>query len=220
MTTAERDDRLQEQRLAGEQVFKGAFLQVFRDEARLTTGSVVRREYIRHPGAVMVVPLLGDGRMVMERQYRYPLGQVLLEFPAGKIDPLEHPFLTGQRELLEETGYRAGLWAPAGRLHNAAAYSDECIEVWFARELEPGAPRPDANELLDVCELGLDDLRSMACSGELTDAKTLIGLLWLEHWQAGRWQPSWGSVSHWSGVLGLTQAQPRRETSLPEDRLP
>ena len=197
------DDRLRESPVSSEQVLKGSFLQVFRDQARLSNGSVVQREYIRHPGAVMVVPLLSDTRFVMERQYRYPLQSVLLEFPAGKIDPGEPPFLTGQRELFEETGYRAHQWALAGRLHNAAAYSDEFIEIWFARELQPGAAQLDADELLDVCEVELDSLRAHAAAGELTDAKTQIGLLWLEHWAAGRWVPRWQSAPAWCAELGI-----------------
>lgn len=197
------DERLREVPVASAQVLRGSFLQVFRDQARLSNGSVVQREYIRHPGAVMVVPMLSATRFVMERQYRYPLQQVLLEFPAGKIDAGEPPFLTGQRELFEETGYRAVQWALAGRLHNAAAYSDEFIEIWFARELHAGAAQLDADELLDVCEVDLDELRTQAAAGSLTDAKTQIGLLWLEHWAAGRWAPRWQSAAAWCVELGI-----------------
>lgn len=198
------DERLTEVPVSSEQVLQGSFLQVHRDQVRLSTGSVVQREYIRHPGAVMVVPLLDGERFVMERQFRYPLGRVLLEFPAGKIDRGEAPFLTGLRELFEETGYRAAEWALAGRLHNAAAYSDEFIEVWFARGLQAGTARLDADELLDVCEMDLQALRLMAAAGELTDAKTQIGLLWLEHWAAGRWQPQWKTSAAWCAELGIT----------------
>ncbi len=197
------DERLAEVPVSSEQVLQGSFLQVHRDQVRLSTGSVVQREYIRHPGAVMVVPLLDGERFVMERQFRYPLRRVLLEFPAGKIDRGEAPFLTGLRELFEETGYRAAEWALAGRLHNAAAYSDEFIEIWFARGLQAGAARLDADELLDVCEMDLQALRLMAASGDLTDAKTQIGLLWLEHWAAGRWQPQWKTVAAWCAELGI-----------------
>lgn len=200
------DQRLQEVPVASEQVLHGSFLQVFRDRARLSTGAVVEREYIRHPGAVMVVPLLGRDRLVMERQYRYPLQQVLLEFPAGKRDGDEPTLFTGMRELFEETGYRAQEWAPAGRLHNAAAYSDEFIEVWFARGLLAGQARLDPDELLDQCEVELQALQALAARGELSDAKTQIGLLWLEHWAAGRWQPRWQSVLDWCAELGLPQA--------------
>ena len=197
------DEHLREVPVASQQVLEGSFLQVFRDQARLSNGSVVQREYIKHPGAVMVVPLLGAERFVMERQYRYPLRTVLLEFPAGKIDRGEPSFLTGLRELFEETGYRASEWALAGRLHNAAAYSDEFIEIWFARGLQPGPAHLDADELLDVCEVELGTLRHLAARGELTDAKTQIGLLWLEQWAAGRWQPRWQGVPAWCAELGI-----------------
>ena len=198
-----REEHLREVPVESAQVLEGSFLQVFRDQARLSNGSLVQREYIRHPGAVMVVPLLADERFVMERQFRYPLQQVLLEFPAGKIDRGEPPFLTGQRELFEETGYRAQEWALAGRLHNAAAYSDEFIEIWFARGLQPGAAQLDADELLEVCEVSLATLRQLAADGELTDAKTQIGLLWLEHLAAGRWKPRWQSAGQWCAELGI-----------------
>lgn len=201
------EQHLREEPVSSEQVMKGSFLQVFRDQARLSTGALVEREYIRHPGAVMVVPLLDGDRLLMERQYRYPLGQVLLEFPAGKIDRGEPTLLTGMRELFEETGYRAGQWALAGRLHNAAAYSDEFIEIWFARHLQAGRAQLDADELLDVCEWDLPRLRAMAARGELTDAKTQIGLLWLEHWVAGRWEPQWRTPEQWCAALGI-QALP------------
>lgn len=198
-----REEHLREVPVESAQVLEGSFLQVFRDRARLSNGSLVEREYIRHPGAVMVVPLLDEARFVMERQFRYPLQQVLLEFPAGKIDRGEAPFLTGQRELLEETGYRADEWALAGRLHNAAAYSDEFIEIWFARGLKPGAAQLDADELLEVCEVSLSMLREQAAAGDLTDAKTQIGLLWLEHLAAGRWRPRWQSAGQWCAELGI-----------------
>jgi len=199
------EQRLHEVPVASEQVLKGTFLQVYSDQARLSNGLLVRREYIRHPGAVMVVPLLSRDRFIMERQYRYPLRQVLLEFPAGKRDMAEPTLHTGMRELLEETGYRAHEWAVAGRLHNAAAYSDEFIEVWFAQGLVPGPAKLDADELLDICEVGMQDLQNMAAQGALSDAKTQIGLLWLEHWAAGRWQPRWQSAQAWCAEWGLPQ---------------
>lgn len=195
------EDHLREHCVGSELVFEGAFLKVRRDRARLSNGSIVQREYIRHPGAVMVVPLLAESRFIMERQFRYPLQRVLLEFPAGKIDPGELPLDTGRRELLEETGCVAEQWALAGRLHNAAAYSDEFIEVWFARGITRGPSALDADELLDVCEVDLDTLREAAARGELTDAKTQIGLLWLEMAAAGRWTPRWQSHAEWRQAL-------------------
>lgn len=185
------DTHLREEKLDSEQVFRGKLLDVRRDHVRLPNGEVATREYIVHPGAVMVVPLLDDGRLVVERQYRYPLGRVMTEFPAGKIDPGESTLNCAVRELAEETGYRAAEWARAGLLNNAIAYSNEGIEVWFARGLSVGAQGLDDGEFLDVDTATLDELLSMAQRGEITDAKTLIGLLWLQNWQNGLWSLSW-----------------------------
>lgn len=172
-------------------VFEGNFLHVQRDDVALPDGKIATREYIRHPGAVMIVPLLDDGRLLMERQYRYPMGRVMLEFPAGKLDTGEPPFECAVRELQEETGYHAAEWAHAGVLHNAIAYSDEGIEIYFARGLQPGPQHLDAGEFLEVVAVELDELEQMAADGRLTDAKSLIGLLWLTRWQQGRWALNW-----------------------------
>lgn len=185
------DPQLREQGLSGEQVYQGHFLDVRRDAVRLPDGSTAQREYIVHPGAVMVVPLLDDGRLVVERQYRYAMGRVMLEFPAGKIDPGEPPFACAVRELAEETGYRAREWARAGILHNAIAYSNEGIEVWFARGLELGAQRLDPGEFVEVLTASAEELDTLAARGELTDAKTLVGLLWLQRWRGRAWPLAW-----------------------------
>jgi len=182
---------LRESLLDSQQAWRGAFLDVRRDRVALPDGSVSHREYIVHPGAVMIVPLLDDGRLVVERQWRYPLGRAMLEFPAGKIEPGEPVLRCAVRELEEETGYRAAQWARAGILHNAIAYSSEGIEVWFARGLVAGIRRLDVGEFLDVAEADADELDAAARRGELTDAKTLIGLLWLQNWRAGRWPLEW-----------------------------
>ena len=185
------DAHLREQSLRSEQVYRGTFLDVRRDHVRLPDGATAQREYIVHPGAVMVVPLLDDGRLVVERQWRHPLARVMLEFPAGKLEQGEPPLQCAIRELLEETGYRAAEWARAGILHNAIAYSNEGIEVWFARGLTAGERQLDAGEFLDVDIVSADRLDELARRGELTDAKTLIGLLWLQNWRAGRWPLAW-----------------------------
>ena len=121
------DAHLKETLVRAEQAWHGRFLDVRRDTVALPDGKQATREYIKHPGAVMVVPLLPDGRVLMERQFRHPMQRVMLEFPAGKIDPGEAPFTCAVRELAEETGYRAAEWARAGILHNAIAYSTEGI---------------------------------------------------------------------------------------------
>jgi len=115
----------------------------------------------------------------------------MLEFPAGKLDAGESPQQCAIRELIEETGFRAAEWARAGILHNAVAYSNEGIEVWFARGLVAGERHLDAGEFLEVGTASLAELDELARRGELTDAKTLIGMLWLQNWRAGRWPLEW-----------------------------
>ncbi len=181
------DPHLREDTVSSETVFRGRLLEVRRDRIRLPDGSEGGREFIVHPGAVMIVPLLDDGRLVMERQWRYPLGRVMLEFPAGKLEPGEPTVECARRELREETGYEAREWALAGVLHNAIAYSNEHIEIWFARGLSEGERHLDDGEFLDLVLVEPEELDRLCASGAVTDAKTLIGLQWLQNWRAGRW---------------------------------
>jgi len=191
LSTGPADAHLREQCLESALVYQGSFLTVKRDVVRMPDGGSATREYILHPGAVMIVPLLDDGRLVMERQFRYPMGRAMLEFPAGKLDAGEAALRCAQRELLEETGFSATEWAHAGILHNAIAYSDEGIHVFFARGLKAGAQSLDEGEFLDIVTHSVSELDAMAASGEVTDAKTLIGLLWLSRWQRGEWHLDW-----------------------------
>ena len=186
---------LRETCLEARQAWRGSFLDVRNDRVALPDGSETCREYIVHPGAVMIVALLGDDRVVVERQWRYPMGRAMLEFPAGKLEPGEPVLDCAVRELIEETGYRAAEWARAGILHNAIGYSDEGIEIWFARGLSLGERSLDAGEFLDVFEASVDALEDAARRADVTDAKTLIGLLWLAHWRAGRWPLQWVSAA-------------------------
>ena len=185
------DAHLREEFVESQQVYRGRFLDVRRDEVRLPDGSAAHREYIVHPGAVMIVPILDDGRLIVERQYRYPVARVMLEFPAGKLEFGEPPLECAMRELAEETGYRATEWARAGILHNAIAYSTEGIEIWFARGLSLGERALDVGEFVDVDTTTLESLEDAAQKGSLTDVKTLVGMLWLRHWREGRWSVSW-----------------------------
>jgi ADP-ribose pyrophosphatase len=174
------DDPLAEQTLDSRIAFEGVFLRLLVDHVRTADGHESTREYLRHPGAVMVIPLLDDGQVVLERQYRYPLGRSLIEFPAGKIDPGEALLECARRELLEETGYVASDWTYLGGFHNAIAYSDEKIEVFLARGLRLERSRLDAGEVLEVFTTPRRHLYDWIADGTLTDVKTIVGTYWLE----------------------------------------
>ena len=192
------DDHLIEHTVQQQELLRGHFLHVVRDSVRLPNQRLATREYVVHPGAVMVIPMLetSEGlRLVMERQFRYPVGQVMVEFPAGKLDAGEDPFVCAQRELLEETGYSAAQWARAGVLHPVIAYSTEVIEIWFAKDLTLGERQLDQDEFLDVFTATPDELMSACQQGLITDGKTLTGLLWLQNVLSGQWTLHWQTAS-------------------------
>lgn len=185
------DAHLLEIRESRAELLRGNFLHVVRDTVRLPSGAEATREYVLHPGAVMVIALLDDGQVVLERQFRHPMQAVMIEFPAGKLDAGEASLLCAQRELQEETGYRASEWAFAGRLAPTIAYSDEIIDIWFARGLTLGERRLDEGEFLDVFTASLAELQAWCRSGQVIDSKTLVGLLWLQNVQRGDWLLEW-----------------------------
>lgn len=185
------DQHLIEQHLGSRTLARGHFLEVRIDEVRLPTGETATREYIAHPGAVAVLPLLDDGTVLLERQYRHPVRRVMLEVPAGKIDPGESLLGCARRELLEETGYTAREWARAGSIHVAVGCSDEVIHLFFARGLVRGEQQLDPGEFIELTALTPDALDAMAARGELTDAKTLFALQWFTRWRAGQWPLTW-----------------------------
>jgi ADP-ribose pyrophosphatase len=197
------DAHLKETRVGGEVLLQGGFLRVRRDVVRLPDAREATREYVEHPGAVAVVPLLDDGpdpRVVLVRQWRHPLEKVLLEWPAGKRDADESPLACAMRELTEETGYRAREWAYGGFIHNAAAYSTERIWIWFARGLEPGPVQPDDGEFVETVTLRQRELEALDAAGTLTDVKTLVGLHWLQGWQRGARSLTFTSVGPAAGL--------------------
>jgi len=188
------DESLLERRVSSREVYRGGFLRVHQDTVRLPDGAHAQREYVVHPGAVVIIPLLGEEgnwRVVLERQYRYPVQQVIVEFPAGKLDAGEQALSCARRELREETGFSATKWARAGQLHPLVAYSDEAIDIWFARGLTPGARHLDEGEFLDVFDAPVEQLMAWCRDGTITDAKTIIGAFWLQQWLNGQWHPDW-----------------------------
>jgi len=181
------DENFIEETLASEQVFDGQLLKVHRDRVRLPSGDESVREWIAHPGAVVVLAVLDNGKLLFERQYRYPVRRVMLELPAGKIDPQEHPLDTARRELKEETGYKAKSWRHLGTLHTCIGYSDEHIEIFLARGLSYVGEAPDHSEVLEIHELMLSDALLAVRDGEITDGKTVAALLWADKIISGAW---------------------------------
>jgi ADP-ribose pyrophosphatase len=176
------DIHLVETTIQTERVFDGVLLKVNRDEVKLPNGKTSIREYITHPGAVVIIAFLDNGNLLFERQYRYPLRKVFLELPAGKIDAGEDILTTAKRELLEETGYEASDWRYIGVMHPCIGYADERIEIFTAHGLRlVGEKQLDHNEFLDVIELSPADARLSVWEGKITDGKTITALYWLDH---------------------------------------
>jgi len=173
-------DRHLEKRLDGALVFDGKLLKVWRDKVSRedAPGQQFTREYVRHQGACMVIAITDSGKLILERQYRYPLDLILLEVPAGKIDPGEDPEVCARRELQEETGFNAREWRRLGTVHPAVGYSDEGIHLFLAQGLEYVGQNLDAGEYLEVVEMSLDEAEAAVLSGEITDGKTISAIFW------------------------------------------
>ncbi len=191
LVPAEPAPQLEEVRLRGESVFTGKLLDVYRDWARAPDGHEQSFEYTLHPGAAVVVPMLDDGRVVLERQWRYALNRSFLEFPAGKLNKGEDPFEAVQRELAEETGYRANQWARLGVMHPVIGYSTEAIYLFMAKGLIAGNHAREKGECMELVTLSVEELFELIRCGEITDSKTLSCSLWLDRIRRGEWQPEW-----------------------------
>ena len=170
--------------ISSETIAAGGMLTLKRDQVRLPNGNSSQREYVVHPGAVVVVPILTNGNLMLERQFRYPLHQVFIELPAGKIDVGEDILITGQRELLEETGFTATEWIKLGHQHPCIGYSNEVIHMYLARGLSAGGHQRDDDEHLEVFEASFGHCLAMIKNGEITDGKTIVALFFAEKYLA------------------------------------
>jgi ADP-ribose pyrophosphatase len=169
-----------EKKLSSRTVYQGALLRVHEDEVELPDGGRARREYILHPGAVVILPFIDANTLLLEHQFRYPLQRHFLELPAGKIETAEPPEQTAQRELLEETGYVARHWEFLTTLHPCVGYSDERIELFLARDLHfEGHPGED-DEFIETINLSIDEALERIFAREITEAKTILGVLWAD----------------------------------------
>ena len=182
-----KDQDLTERFVSGEEVYAGGFLRLRRDVVRLPDGSQGAREYIRHPGAVMVVPLTEEGEVVLVRQFRYPLKRHFIEIPAGKMEPGEDPLATARRELREECGVDAASWEHLATVHPCIGYSDERIELYLARRLTRVAGGPEEGEFLETMKVPLEEALKWVREGRITEVKSIIGLMWAEKRLAGAW---------------------------------
>src|SRR5512139_2292146 len=171
---------LTETELASETVFKGRLMHVKCDRVRLPNGKESTREYIVHPGAVVVIPVFDNGDLLLERQHRYPLRRDFIELPAGKIDPGEDDLTCAKRELEEETGYTAAEWREVTTIYPCIGYSDERLAFYLARGLKPGNHGRDHDEFLEIFRLPFAEAMQWVRDGRICETKTVIGLFWLE----------------------------------------
>lgn len=167
---------LMEKTLASRKIFDGRLLKVYRDEVGLTNGNTSIREFVHHPGGAAVVALDGEGNVYLERQFRYPYHKVVMEIPAGKLEPGEDPFDAIKRELKEEIGAEAGRWDALGYIMPSVGYTDEMLYLFLARDLAFGERHLDRDEFLEPFKVPFAEALSQAADGRLNDAKTLVAL--------------------------------------------
>lgn len=178
------DEELLEKKISSEDIFDGTLLHVKRDTVQLPNGNQATREWIKHPGASSVIPVLPNGDIILVKQYRYPIGKVTLEVPAGKLDsPEEDPLYCAERELSEETGYKADRMEKLTTIATTVGFSNEYIHLYVAEGLKAGKQHTDADEFINVVTMPLAEAVNMALDGRIRDAKSVVSILMLERRQ-------------------------------------
>ena len=170
------DKKLDETTISSEQGFNGGLLKLWVDKVKLPNGDTSTREYIKHQGAVAILPVLEDGSIIFVKQYRYAVSSVIYEIPAGKLEKGEEHLPSAQRELSEETGYSATDWSYMTSIVTTPGFTNETIHLYLAKGLTGGKPHPDDDEFLEVVALKPDKVKAMILSQEIVDAKTLAAL--------------------------------------------
>ena len=181
------DEKLIEKKISSENVFDGVLLHVKKDTVELPNGHQAPREWIKHPGAAAVIPLLPDGNIILVKQFRYPIGQVTLEIPAGKLDAEgEDPLACANRELSEETGYTAGKIWKLTSIATTVGFSNEWIHIYAAEDLTPGKQHPDDDEFINYLKVPLNDAVKMVEEGKIFDSKSVIAILFLSKYVSNK----------------------------------
>ena len=172
--------RLKETKISSEQKFSGRLIDLYLDQVELPNGETTTREWIDHPGAVCLIPILPDGKICLNRQFRYGPGEEFIEIPAGKLDAGEAPLDCAYRELEEETGYRTNKLTLLTNIHPAIGFSNEKMWMYLAEELELSKKKLDEDEFLELLPTPLNKALEWVFSGKITDVKTIIGIMWMK----------------------------------------
>ena len=172
-----KQQKLTETLITSENIFSGNFIRVMNDKVKLPDGTTASREWVKHIGGAAILALTSNNEIILERQYRHPVQQVVLEIPAGKLELMEDPLATAKRELLEETGYSADSWLELGKCLPCVGYSNEIMHYYLATNLTKGTQCLDTGEFLEVITLPLEECMRLAYTNQITDSKTIAGLM-------------------------------------------